>query len=179
VLNIRAGVLTLAVASAALAACTPEFDWRELSVPEGRFAVLLPGKARVESRTLDTATGALTMTMYSFSLKQGTMGVSYTDYPAAALAPERERGREQLDAARDTLLRNIQGRVLAEEDISVAGFPGRQVHAEGRAGAEGALLKVRFVAVGSRLYQIAYVGAKEGADMADVDMFLTSFRLLH
>ncbi|HEY5293379.1 MAG TPA: hypothetical protein VIJ43_13810 [Burkholderiales bacterium] len=175
-MNLRAGAQTLVLLCAALAACTPELDWRELSVPEGRFAVLLPGKARRESRVLNTAAGALTMTMYSFSLKQGTMGVAYTDYPAAALAPE--RSREQVDAARDALLRNIQGDVRLEQDIGIAGFPGRQVYAEGRAGAEGALLKARFVVVGSRLYQIAYVGARNGVAMADVDMFLTSFKLL-
>ena len=42
----------------------------------------------------------------------------------------------------------------------------------------GALLKARFVVAGSRLYQIAYVGARDGLAMADIDMFLTSFKLL-
>lgn len=176
-MKIRAGALTLVIASVALIACTPELDWRELSVPEGRFAVLLPGKPRHESRVLNTAAGALTMTMYSFSLKQGTMGVAYTDYPAAALAAG--NGRAQVDAARNALLRNIRGGTRLEEDIGIAGFPGRQVYAEGGAGADGALLKARFVVVGSRLYQIAYAGAREGVAMADVDMFLASFRLLH
>ncbi len=164
----------MVIVCAALAACAPELDWRELSVPEGRFAVLLPGKAQHESRRLETTAGALTMTMYAYSLKQATMGVAYTDYPAAALAAE--HGREQLNAARDALLRNIGGGVRSEEDISIEGFPGRQVYAEGRA---GAVLKARFVAVGSRLYQIAYVGAKDGVAMTDVDMFLTSFKLRH
>jgi hypothetical protein len=165
--------LCIVLVCAALAACAPELDWRELSVPEGRFAVLLPGKAQHESRTLNTAAGALTMTMYAFSLKQGSMVVAYTDYPTAALAAE--HGLEQLDAARDALLRNIGGGVRSEEDISIEGFPGRQVYAEGRAG----VLKARFVVVGSRLYQIAYAGAEDGVAMADVDMFLTSFKLLH
>ncbi len=168
----RAGALALVIACAALAACTPELDWRELSVPEGRFAVLLPGKAQREARTLNTAAGALTMTMYACSLKQGSMAVAYTDYPAAALAAD--HGRAQLDAARDALLRNIGGSVRSEEEVMIEGFPGRQVYAEGRAGAR---LKARFVAAGPRLYQIAYVGAKDGVAMADIDMFLTSFKL--
>jgi hypothetical protein len=173
-LKLSAGALSLVLVlvCTALAGCAPELDWRELSVPEGRFAVLLPGRALRESRTLNTPAGALTMTMYAFSLKQGTMGVAYTDYPAAAFAAE--HGRKQLDAARDALLRNIAGSARSEEDISIDGFPGRQVYAEGRAG----VLKARFVVAGNRLYQIAYVGAKDGVDMADVDMFLTSFRLL-
>jgi hypothetical protein len=159
-----------------LAACTPELDWREVSVAEGRFAVLLPGKPRRESRALNTAAGVLTMTMYSYSLERGTMGVAYTDYPAAALAAGRMR--EHLDTARDALLRNMPGGARSEEDTSIGGFPARQLHAESRAGGEGALLKARFVAVGSRLYQIAYVGTRDGVAMADVDMFLASFRLL-
>lgn len=175
-MHVRAGALILIAACAALAGCTPELDWRELSVPDGRFAVLLPGKARRESRVLNIPAGALTMTMYSHSLKQGTMGVAYTDYPAAALTAE--QGRAQLDAARDALLRNIHGGVRLEEDIGVAGYPGRQVLAEGRAGAGGTLLKARFVVVGSRLYQIAYIGARDSLPMAEVDMFLTSFKLL-
>ena len=172
----RAGALGLAVLCAALTACTPELDWRELSVPEGRFVVLFPGKARSESRTLETASGAVVMTMHAHSLKHGTMAVAYTDYPLAALAAE--GGRKQLDAARDTLLRNISGNVRYEEDVIIDGFPGRQIYAEGRAGPDDAVLKARFVVVGSRLYQIAYVGAKDDVATSDIDMFLTSFKLL-
>jgi len=171
-LKLRAGALALLVACAALAGCTPDLDWRELSVPEGRFAVLLPGKAQREVRTLNTAAGALTMTMYACSLKQGSMGVAYTDYPAAALAAD--QGRAQLDAARDALLRNVGGGVRSEQDMMIEGFPGRQVYAEGRGGAR---LKARFVAAGGRLYQIAYIGERDGLAMADIDMFLTSFKL--
>lgn len=168
--------LTLVAVCAALAACAPELDWRELSVPEGRFAVLLPGKARQETRTLDTAAGALAMTMYACSLKQGTMGVAYTDYPAAALAPA--RSAEQIDRARDALLRNIGAGAYSETEAEIAGLPGRQVYAEGRAGAHAAVLKARFVVSGSRLYQIAYVGSRDGLAAADIDMFLASFKLL-
>jgi len=172
-LKFRAGALALVAACAALAACAPDLDWREFTQPEGRFSVLLPCKARQQARTFNTATGALTMTMFACSRKQGTMGVAYTDYPEPALAAERMR--EQLDAARDALLRNIQGSVRLEQDIEIAGLPGRQVYAEGRTGAQ---LKARFVVAGSRLYQIAYVGERDGLAMADIDMFLTSFRLL-
>jgi hypothetical protein len=175
-LKSRAGALNLLLACLAFAACSPELDWREISVPEGRFAVLLPGRVRHESRTLAAAGGTLIMTMYSFSLERGTMGVAYIDYPGAA--PDAAHVRARLDAARDALLRNFKGGAPSEEDIRVDGIQGRQVYAEGPAGAAQMLLKARFFAVGSRVYQVAYVGAKDGAAMADVDMFLTSFKLL-
>ena len=166
----------LACAAFALAACAPTLDWRELSVRAGGFSVLLPGKASREARTLDTTAGAVTMTMYACSLKQATMAVAYTDYPAGALAGE--HGREQLDAERDALLRNIGASSHSEEQVLIGGLPGRQIYAEGRTGTRSALLKARFVVAGNRLYQIAYVGARGAVAMADIDMFLSSFKLL-
>jgi hypothetical protein len=167
-------LLTCAVL--ALAACAPELDWRELSVPQGGFAVLLPGRASREVRTLDTTAGAVTMTMYAVSLKRGTMAVAYAGYPAGALAGD--HGRAQLDAERDALLRNIGASSHSEEPVLIGGLPGRQIYAEGRTGTRSALLKARFVVAGNRLYEIAYVGARGAVAMADIDMFLTSFKLL-
>lgn len=164
--------LLLACAALLLAACAPELDWREVAVPEAHFSVLLPGRAQRESRTLDTAAGALTMTLYASSLKQGTMGVAYTDYPARTLAAE--RGRAAVDAARDALLRNIGATAHSEQEVRIAGEPGREIYAEGRAG----VLKARFVVAGDRLYEIAYVGTRGSVAMADIDLFLTSFKLL-
>ena len=161
----------LSCAVLALAACAPELDWRELSVPEGGFAVLLPGRASREVRTLDTTVGSVTMTMYAVSLKRATMAVAYADYPAGALAGE--HGREQLNAERDALLRNIGASSHSEEQVLIGGLPGRQIYAEGRTGTHSALLKARFVVAGNRLYQIAYVGARGAVAMADINMFLS------
>jgi hypothetical protein len=175
-LEIRAGASALVLLCAALAGCAPELDWRELTVPEGKFSALLPCKPHHETRTFNAAAGTVTMAMYACSLKRGTMAVAYADYPAAALAAGQMR--EQVDAARDALLRNIGAGARTEEEVAIAGVPGRQVYAEGRAGAQVALLKARFVVAGSRLYQIAYVGARDDPAMADIDLFLTSFKLL-
>lgn len=170
-----APALLFACAALGLAACAPELDWRELSVPEGRFSALLPCKPRLETRGFDVAAGALSMTMFACSLKQGTMAVAYTDFPAAP--PDAEHGRVRMNAARDALLRNVHADASTEEEVAVAGLPGRQVYAEGRAGAQATELKARFAVDGSRLYQIAYVGARNSVAMADIDLFLDSFKL--
>jgi len=170
-LSLRAGIrAVLAFCLAlALAACAPELDWREVSVAEGGFAVLLPGRAQRESRTIDTAAGPLTMTLYAHSLKRWTMGVAYTDLPAA------QQANAQLDAARDALLRNIGASKREEQAVQIGGLPGRQLYAEGVGGAR---LSARFLVSGTRLYQIAYVSAGDALPLADIDMFLASFRLL-
>jgi hypothetical protein len=173
-LNIRAGAPALVLICAALAACAPELDWRELSVPAARFSALLPCTPRQESRRIDTA-GMLTMMLYACSVKQGTMGVAYTDYATAPASAEQARAR--LEAARDALLRNIGAGAQAGERIDIAGLPGLQVYAQGRAGAQAAQLKARLVLDGARLYQIAYVGGEGGPAAADIDLFLDSFKL--
>jgi len=167
--------VALAGATLALAACAPELDWRELTLPDGRFSVLLPCKPQRETRMLNIAARALTMTMYACALEHGTMAVAYTDVPAAALSTERLRA--QVDAARDALLRNIGAGARTEGEVGVAGLPGRQVYAEGLAGGKAVLLKARFVVAGGRIYQIAYVGARDAVGMADIDLFLASFKL--
>lgn len=166
----------LVCAALALAGCSPEMDWRVLSPPEGRFSVLLPCKPQRASRALHAASGAQTMTQYACSLRAGTMGAAYTDAPGAA--PGAEAARARVDAARDALLRNIGAGVHSEEEVSVGGMRGRQVYAEGRAGGQEVVLKARFVVAGDRVYQVAYVGARDAIAADDVDMFLTSFKLL-
>lgn len=173
-MNLRALAPALALICAALAACAPELDWRELSVPEGRFSALLPCKPRQESRRVEAA-GTQTMTLYACNLKHGTMGVAYADYATAAADAEQARGR--LEAARDALLRNIGAGTYAGAPVVVAGLRGLQVDAQGRAGAQTARLKARFVLDGRRLYQIAYVGGADGPADADIDLFLDSFKL--
>ena len=175
-MDLRSGALALVLACATLAGCAPELDWRELSVPEGKFAALLPCKPRQETRTFKSAGGTLNMTLYACSVRHGTMGVAYADYPAAA--PGAGQARERLNAARDALLRNIGAAAHSEEEVAIAGLPGLQIYAERRAGAQPTQLKARFALDGSRLYQIAYVGAQGSVAMADVDMFLASFKLL-
>lgn len=176
-MKFRAGapVMLLVCAALGLAACTPELNWRELSVPDGHFTALLPCKTRRETRSFDAAAGTLSATMYACSLKQGTMAVAYTDYPTAP--PDAEHGRARVDAARDALLRNVDAGAPTEEDIAVAGLPGRRVYAEGRAGAQAMELKALFALDGKRLYQVAYVGARNSVAMADIDLFLDSFKL--
>ena len=170
----RARAPALVLICAALVACAPELDWRELSVPEARFSALLPCKPRRESRRIDAA-GMLTMTLYACSLKRGTMGVAYTDYAAAPASAELAHAR--LEAARDALLRNIGAGANAGERFDIAGLPGLQVQARGHAGAQAAQLKARLVLDGTRLYQIAYVGGEGGPAAADIDLFLDSFKL--
>lgn len=153
----------------ALAGCYSELDWREVASSQGKFRVALPAKAQEQTRTLAGASGATSMTMVSAQAAEWTFGVAYADYPGGAAA--------QIDVQRDALLRNISGRIVSEKTETGGGRSSRVLAAEGRKGGTVVLLRARFVADGTRLYQIAAVGPTGGVPDTELDTFFSSFKL--
>ena len=70
---------------------------------------------------------------------------------------------------------NFQGKVLSELVISINHkYPGREIRVE----VDGGRGRVRIFLVGSRLYQVMWVGPKEKAFLQNVARFLDSFELI-
>jgi hypothetical protein len=170
-----ARAVLLVAAVIALAACTPERDWRELQWPQGGFSVLLPGKPRKEARTVKIDDTAVPLEMLSLQTKGAAYGVGYAEFPPGA-TPEAQARR--LTAARDQLVANIAGELKSDKEISVGGHPGREFRAEGKVAGEPFVTSARVVAVGDRLYEVAVVARAEQLAAADPDLFLGSFKLL-
>lgn len=160
-----------AFACLALAGCYNELDWREVRSEQGRYRITLPAKPLEQTRTLNSAAGAVTMTMVSAQAADWLFGVGYADYPAGVDA------ERHIDEQRDALLRNISGRISSEKAVRIGGKTGRLLTAEGRSGDRLVALHARFVVDGPRLYQIAAVGSKGGVSATELDTFLDSFKL--
>jgi hypothetical protein len=173
--GLRAPTALLAAVAIALAACTPERNWRELEWPQGGFSVLLPGKPRKEARTVKIDDIAVPLEMLSLQTKGAAYGVGYADFPPGA-SPETQARR--LAAARDQLVANIAGELKSDKEISVGGHPGREFRAEGKVAGEPFVTSARVIAVGDRLYEVAVVARAEQLAAADPDLFLGSFKLL-
>lgn len=155
------------VALFALSACTPEFDWRELTSNDGGFSVLMPSKPRYEERSLADAPG-VTMHLWSAHAAKSVFGVGYADYPVA--------GTRLLDATRDALVANIRGRLLEEKPITSNGLAGLELTAE----SDDRVLQARLLLSGTRLFQLVALGPKKDLRNAaeEVDLFLSSLRPL-
>jgi len=147
--------------------------WQEFSSTEGSFAVLLPGTPSYEKQNSSTAVGPIDMHLFSLDLaKDAAFMIMYSDYPdVIAQAP----ADKVLDGGRDGALANTKGRLVAEESMSLDGFPGREftIDIPGKG-----MMKLRAYLVRQRLYQIMAVGTKERIDHEDTAKYLTSFRLL-
>jgi len=164
--------LLAALALTLLAACYPELDWREFRSDEGRFVVLLPDKPSLQSGTIALAGETATMHMHVVQKEDAVFGVGYADLPPT-LSSDRA-----IAAARDALVANIGGKLSRDDALKLNGSPGRDIRAEGRVRDRDYLLAARLYVVGTRLYQIDFIGSRKVAERADLDLFLGSFKLV-
>lgn len=155
-----------------LAACYPELDWREFRSDEGRFVVLLPDKPSLQSANVALAGATTTMRMHVVQKEGAVYGAGYADLPATLSADR------AMASARDALVANIGGKLTRDDTIALNGSPGRDIRAEGRVRDRDYVLAARLYVVGTRLYQIAFIGSRKFAERADLDLFLGSFKVV-
>jgi hypothetical protein len=146
-------------------ACSPELDWRELRSEKGRFVAMLPGKPNFAERELSGEKGVV-MHLWSARAGDAVFGIGYADYPSADPAI--------IERTRNALAANIRGRIVEDKELSQGLAKGREFRAEG----PEATLTGRLLMADSRLYQIAVLGRKESVNPSDVEVFLSSLRLV-
>ena len=137
-----------------------------------------PGVLRETTQAIDNPAGGV-ITFYIFLGKQEgrDFAVSYGDYPEAII--EKAGVQVMLDGACKGMARNIHGRLSSETNITLEGYPGREILIdvpdwEGRE----MTLKARLFLVKNRLYQILWVAPKGKASVKEMDNFLQSLKLL-
>jgi len=161
-----------ALAVLCLAACSAELDWREFTSPEGRFAVMLPGRPARDLREVALAGAKMPMHMTSVQVSGMAFGIGYADLPPGVDA------ERVIAEGRDALVRNIGGRVTAERPVAVDGARGIEFQAEGSAQGAAMRISARMAVAGDRFYQAVFVGRAERAGEVDPTLFPGSFRVL-
>lgn len=147
--------------------------WREFSSVEGNFAVMMPGTPAYEKKDTATAVGPIDMHMFTLNIKRDAAYiVMYSDYPEIVTKAPPDR---ILDGGRDGAVANAKGKLIGEQNLTLDGFPGREIAIE--VPGKG-LMKVRAFLVRQRLFQVMAAGTKERIDHEDTAKYLTSFRLL-
>jgi hypothetical protein len=163
---------------AAVASGCDRSQWQEQSIRDGGFRVLMRPQPHYEKRQLDTPVGAITAHLYTMELSDSVFGVGYSDYPEQMLRMMAPR-RMFMDV-RDGWMKRIDGRLQGEgKDIRLEGtYPGMEIVASGTVNGREAYLRGRFYLVGNRLYQIVVFGNRDSIPLADVNRFLSSFKLI-
>ncbi|HXG91981.1 MAG TPA: hypothetical protein VNN73_06370 [Blastocatellia bacterium] len=136
----------------------------------GAFSIKMPGQPVYKSRVLRTETGSVTAHSYVTETDGGRYAymVMYGDLN---FDPARVGESVIIDRVRDGCAKGVNGRVVAEKNISVNGYPGKIIRVE----AANYVGINKIVLVGRRVYQIGFGMAKGIAFPSDVVAFLDSF----
>lgn len=174
-----------------LAACTPTFDWRDVTSNDGGYRVALPGKPQTVTRDIDLppAAGArrLAMTMTSAGVGPTMFAVGTARLPADVARDAAAVGAT-MAWFRAGLLRNIGAEAARDGEAPTALADGRALRgaiafeargrvASPRGQAQPARLAARIYVVDDRLYQVVAMGAADDLPDTALDTFFASFRL--
>lgn len=152
-----------------IAGCYPDLDWREVRSDEGGFTVLLPAKPRFETQSLPSQGAQLQLRQWSSKARQTAFAIGYVDLP-----PE---GSDALAVMREALLRNISGKTISDNPVTIDGLPGRDILAEGRVGDSAVVLRLRSITGKKRLYNLAVLGPPEDFQPSEIETFFMSLNV--
>ena len=161
-------LLTASVAAAVLAGCSPTYNWRDYTSGDGSFKVLFPAKPATHTRAIDLGGIRVDMTMTAAEVEGSTFAVG------TAVAPDAAMAQATLPAMRQALLRNIG----AGDSVLDNGTKGAalEVDVVGKGNGGPVRLVGRFVAKGTRVYQVIVVGTPGAMPPEHTEQFLSSFK---
>jgi hypothetical protein len=183
---------TLAGLATLLAACMPEYNWREVRFDAQRLAVTLPGKPAELSRPIDLNGIKTTMTMHGVKVNELSYTLAWVNTPEAN---ETTRNK-MLESMRVGMIKNIGASAGDVKAINIqipltdaSGKTGMQlpairISAVGNASAAKSTalrMDAIFVAKADSVYQFVVIGAEtaftQSAGAADsATQFLESVR---
>lgn len=129
----------------------------------GGYAIAFPGPPTHETRDAVDNGMKVAVAFDTFVAQDDQFMVSYTDLPASAAATP-------IDDSSIV----AQGTLIARKDLKLFGHPARDLEV---ALPEDLVVRVRFVDVGRRFYQIMVVAPAKLAHAPSVDAYFASFRL--
>ncbi len=141
---------------------------------EGKYTAKFPGAPKLKSETTKSAVGELTVHIATYATSDAsTYMVSYTDFPPAAT--KKENHGTLFDGIRDGV-KGKDGKIAGTEKELAIGpdkLPGREFTVE--KGKQR--IRYRVILNGSRVYQIAVIGAESFTTGKDATAFFDSFQV--
>lgn len=154
--------------------------WKPFSSSEGGFSVLFPGAPKTTQEMIQYGS-ELSTELHLFAVDRPQESivyiVGYADFPFDLSKQTPESISGLFDSVRDGQLQSGQGKLLAEREIQIAGYPGREIKYQEP---DGLIGRSRMYAVAGRLYQVLVLVApsKEKYLTRSIEGFFNSFQLL-
>jgi hypothetical protein len=164
--------IVLFAAAIVPAAAQRSSEWTTFAPLAGRFTVRTPGGTPIE-RPMQLQKGMYASHMYSLDLGEQSYTIAYADYNWDVIA--RKSASTLLADARDGAMKNVKGLVISEREISVNGFPGRDILASVPIGTRTGRARTHMVLAGNRLYILVYVAQLGAFNSYEANSFFRSF----
>lgn len=160
--------------ASATGASTASPRWQDYHSERGRYSVRLPGKPTERTLTWTSTEGNADVVLVELQLGDVAFGSSHTEYPQIVRTKTAADQKSVLDAARDSLVHHVKGKLVDETLKPMGKHPGRRLtirQADGQSTIHG-----RMLLAGSVLYQLTVT--TPGTELpAPGTRFLESFRL--
>jgi hypothetical protein len=140
------------------------FDFKDEA---GKFAARFPAQPTLDKREGQSATGPQVHYTWEVDVDDRHFSVTYTEYTRAPV--------KNYDKNVMSLLAATKGKLIRQARIEQDGIDGREIVTELP---DRAVMRQRLFQVGNRLYQALYAGPSGTETQADVETFMTSFKLL-
>ena len=149
--------------------------WQDYKSSAGKFSVQLPSKPQEQSQDQTTDVGTIKLNMVIAESHDSGDFVGYADFPNKVSNPA-DIQKGLADSVKGSVA-NLKGEIKSEKEFLLGDVPCRDFEAGGKVQATDVSMKGRFCLAGNRLYQVFALGAKDKIAIADVDRFITSFKI--
>ena len=149
--------------------------WQDYKSSAGKFSVQLPSKPQEQSQDQTTDVGTIKLNMVIAESNDSGYFVGYADFPNKVSNPA-DIQKGLADSVKGSVA-NLKGEIKSEKEFLLGDVPCRDFEAGGKVQATDVSMKGRFCLAGNRLYQVFALGAKDKIAIADVDRFITSFKI--
>ena len=149
--------------------------WQDYKSSAGKFSVQLPSKPQEQSQDQTTDVGTIKLNMVIAESNDSGYFVGYADFPNKISNPA-DIQKGLADSVKGSVA-NLKGEIKSEKEFLLGDVPCRDFEAGGKVQATDVSMKGRFCLAGNRLYQVFALGAKDKIAIADVDRFITSFKI--
>jgi hypothetical protein len=154
---------------AALAACSPDYNWRQVQNADAGFAALFPARPSSHAREVNLNGIRTNMSMTAAEVHGALFAVGSTELSSPALV------QPALDAMKTAMVRNIGGTIASDKTVPGA-TPYNEVVANGSRNGRPVQLTARFAARSLRVYQAVVIGPPQDVPAEAIDTFLSSFK---
>lgn len=149
--------------------------WQDYKSSAGKFSVQLPSKPQEQSQDQKTDVGTIKLNMVIAESNDSGYFVGYADFPNKISNPA-DIQKGLADSVKGSVA-NLKGEIKSEKEFLLGDVPCRDFEAGGKVQSTDVSMKGRFCLAGNRLYQVFALGAKDKIAIADVDRFITSFKI--